>query len=57
MIKAYYLTIAGRKSHYRGSSKRKMFCKINKNRLKEYPFDTLYQEIENHYDQMRVFMD
>lgn len=45
-LKNYYESIKNTKAKYRGSNLRKFFCRMNKEKLKLYPFDKLYEDIE-----------
>lgn len=56
-LKIYYEKVLDTKSKYRGSGKRKMFCKINKNKLRDFDFHEIYETILEHYDDMREYMD
>lgn len=57
MLKDYYEKAMAKHPKYRGSYKRKFFCKVNREKLSSFKFDDLYKELQNLYDNMRLAMD
>jgi hypothetical protein len=53
----YFNSLIGKNSKYRGSIQRKMFCNVNQKRLIDFPFDSLFDLIQKHYNQMRESMN
>ena len=57
ILKNYFYELVDQKVKYRGSNKRKFFCKMNKEKLKQFDFNFMFQEIMDSYNDMRNQMN